>query len=67
MSICPIVLSPPTIGLKPVIWKSPSVGIATAGAGSGGLMTSHAWPARPFVIRNGGMDALNQNPTTSTN
>src|SRR4051812_23422050 len=30
-------------------------------------MTSHAWPARPLVIRNGGIDALNQKPTMSTN
>ena len=67
MSICPIVISPPMTGLRPVIWKSPSVGIATAGGGSGGNMTSQACPARPFVIRNGGMEALNQNPTTSTN
>src|SRR5262245_22968633 len=41
--------------------------MATAGAGSGGSITSQVWPARPLVIRNGGMDALNQNPTTSEN
>ncbi len=67
MSIWPSVLSPPVMGLKPVIRKSPSVGIGAAGAGFGGSMTSHRCPALPFVIRNGGIDALYQKPCTSTN
>jgi hypothetical protein len=66
-STCPNVLSPPVIGLRPEIKKSPSVGNATAGGGSGGIMVSHLCPARPFVISSGGIESLNQKPVTSTN
>jgi len=41
MSIWPNVCLPPVTGLVPVMWKLPSVGIGTDGAGSGGSITSH--------------------------
>src|SRR5688572_4896951 len=66
-STWPNVLSPPTIGFSPEIKKSPSVGSATAGGGSGGTIASHTWPARPLVISSGGIDSLNQKPSTATN
>ena len=40
---------------------------ATFTAASGGTIASHVWPARPFVISSGGIDALNQKPSTATN
>ena len=64
---CPNVCSPPTIGFSPEMNQSPSVGSATAGAGSGGTIAIHAWPARAFVMSSGGIESLNQKPSTATN